>query len=318
MKIDALFESEHLPVMISPGADKRLSALHEYLRSEAEPLRALLGRHGGILFRGFEVEGAEDFRATNESLGAQPFDYVGGNSPRSRVAADVFTSTEYPASEVISLHNEMSYLPSWPRRLFFCSVVPAASGGQTSLAHGGEVLRRLPADVVQRLRSKQISYIRNFRSDIPLGKNWQTTYQTDDRAEVEAIAASQGSTCRWQPNGSLRVSTRCQATLVHPDTGAEYWFNQAEQWHPTALNPAIRSMFEGMVGRGNLPHECEYGDGEPMEPEVLAEIRRVLDDSKLLFDWQRGDVLMIDNVAMMHGREAFKGERKTLAYLSST
>lgn len=318
MKIEALFEYEHLPVVITPTADKRLPALHEYLRSEAEALQQLLGRHGGILFRGFDVNTPEDFRASNECLGAQPFDYVGGNSPRSRVAADVFTSTEYPASEVISLHNEMSYLPSWPRRLFFCSMIPATRGGQTSLAHGGDVLRQLPVDVVERFCGKQINYIRNLQSDIPLGKNWQTTYQTQDRAEVEAIVASQGSTCRWQPNGSLRVSTRCKATLAHPDTGKEYWFNQAEQWHPTALNPAMRSMFEEMVGPGNLPHECEYGDGDPMEADVLVEIRRVLERSKLLFDWQRGDLLMVDNIAMMHGRESFGGERKTLAYLSAT
>ena len=140
MKIEPLFESEHHPVVITPGADKTLPALHEYLRSESASLKHLLGQHGGILFRGFEVDSAEDFRASNECLGAQPFDYVGGNSPRSRIAADVFTSTEYPASEVISLHNEMSYLPAWPRRLFFYSAITATSGGQTSLAHGGDVM----------------------------------------------------------------------------------------------------------------------------------------------------------------------------------
>ncbi|MGO4775322.1 TauD/TfdA family dioxygenase, partial [Lysobacter sp. 2RAB21] len=71
-------------------------------------------------------------------------------------------------------------------------------------------------------------------------------------------------------------------------------------------------------GVGNLPHECEYGDGEPIEDDVLIEIRRALNTSKLLFDWQRNDLLMIDNILMMHGRESFKGERKTLAYLSAT
>ncbi len=50
----------------------------------------------------------------------------------------------------------------------------------------------------------------------------------------------------------------------------------------------------------------------------MSEIRRALDRSKLLFDWQRNDLLMIDNLLMMHGRESFKGERKTLACLSAT
>ncbi|ALN92629.1 TauD/TfdA family dioxygenase [Lysobacter gummosus] len=319
MKVNSLFSAtEHHPVVITPDGDASLQALHDYLGNNEDQVQQLLLRHGGILFRGFGVDGAEGFRGSAERLGARPFDYVGGNSPRSRVSADVYTSTEYPASEVISLHNEMSYLPSWPRRLFFYSLIPAASGGQTSLANSGDVLRALPEEIRAKFRDKKVNYIRNFQTEIPLGKNWQTTYQTRDRAEVESIVADQGSVCHWGAKDALRVSTRCEAFATHPQTGEEVWFNQAEQWHPSALNPAIRGMFEQALGVGNLPHECEYGDGEPIEENVLIEIRRALNTSKLLFDWQRNDLLMIDNILMMHGRESFKGERKTLAYLSAT
>lgn len=89
----------------------------------------------------------------------------------------------------------MSYLPQWPRRLFFYSLVPAASGGQTSLASSKDVLRAMPTEIVRKFREKKIRYIRNFYSDIPFGKSWQKTYQTQDRGEVENIAAKQGSTC---------------------------------------------------------------------------------------------------------------------------
>ncbi len=319
MKVNPLFStSDHHPVVITPGADASRGALHEYLAASAEDIQTLLARHGGILFRGFGLSSAEDFRDCSERLGAKAFDYTGGNSPRSRVANDVYTSTEHPASEVISLHNEMSYLPNWPRRLFFFSAIPASAGGQTSLASSVDVLRAVPTEITEGLRRKKINYIRNLQSTIPLGKNWQTTYQTKDRSEVESIVAEQGSICEWRSDGTLRVATRCEACTTHPDTGEEVWFNQAEQWHPSALNPAIRGMFEQMVGKGNLPHECEYGDGEQLPEGALAEVRRALDRCKLLFDWQRGDLLMIDNLLMMHGRESFKGERKTLAYLSAT
>jgi alpha-ketoglutarate-dependent taurine dioxygenase len=319
MNIAPLFStSDHHPVVITPGADASLQALHDYVLANGTQIQQLLTAHGGILFRGFDLTGAQEFRGCAERLGGTPFEYVGGNSPRRGVATDVYTSTEYPATEVISLHNEMSYLPAWPRRLFFYSQLPAASGGQTSLANSRDVLHALPADIVNRFREKKLTYIRNFQSGIPLGKSWQTTYQTEDRAEVESIAASQGSVCAWLPNGALRLSTRCDAVTMHPETGEEVWFNQAEQWHPSALKPATRGMFEQIVGVGNLPHECEYGDGDPLEEDLLVEVRRALDRSKLLFDWQRHDLLMVDNILMMHGREAFKGERKTLAYLSAT
>lgn len=319
MKVSSLFStSEHHPVVITPGADNSLGALQEYATAHRDELQQLLLKHGGVLFRGFGLSGPQDFHNTTQTLGAQPFGYVGGDSPRNRVVADVFTSTEYPASEVISMHNEMSYLPNWPTRLFFYSLIPAASGGQTSLASSIDVLQTVPEPIVRKLREKKVNYIRNFYANIPFGKSWQATYQTEDRDEVEKIAAEQGSVCKWSADGMLRVSTVCDAFASHPVTGAQVWFNQAEQWHASSLNPAIRGMFEQMVGKGNLPHECEYGDGEPMPEEELAEVRRQLDRNKLLFDWQRNDLLMIDNILMMHGRESFKGERKTLAYLSST
>lgn len=319
MKVSPLFStSARQPVVVTPDADASLHALNDYLSNNQHEIKEMLLKHGGVLFRGFGLNGAQDFHNCSQKLGALPFGYVGGDSPRSRVVADVFTSTEYPASEVISLHNEMSYLPSWPTRLFFYSLIPATTGGQTSLAMSGDVLRSLPEEIVRKFREKKINYIRNFHTKIPFGKNWQSTYQTEDREEVEKIAAEQGSICSWFSDGMLRVTTRCDAFATHEQTGDEVWFNQAEQWHASSLNPAMRTMFEKMVGQGNLPHECEYGDGEPMEEEVLAEVRRILDSNKLLFDWQRNDLLMIDNVLMMHGRESFKGERKTLAYLSST
>jgi alpha-ketoglutarate-dependent taurine dioxygenase len=316
-QISPLFSpAPHHPVVITPTGDASLAALGDYLERERDVLQQALWRHGGLLFRGFDVKSAEDFRACTERLGAKSFDYVGGNSPRTRVSPDVYTSTEYPATETITLHNEMSYLPAWPSRLFFYSLIPAASGGQTSLAHSIDVLKAAPAHVVERLREKKIKYIRNFHAGIPLGKSWQVTYQTEKREEVEEIVASQGSTCEWQDKGGLRVSTVCDAFAVHPVTGEEVWFNQAEQWHRSALNPALRDMFEKMVGKGNLPHECEYGDGEPLADDDMAAVRKAMNDNKLLFDWQHGDVLVIDNLLMMHGREPFKGERKTLAYLS--
>jgi len=319
MQVNALFApSQQDPIVITPDEDSSLAALRAYIEECKEELDKQLLTHGGILFRGFAIDGVANFQAVAKMLGGEPFEYLGGNSPRRRVVADVFTSTEYPSSEVISLHNEMSYLPTWPKRLFFYSEVPASSGGQTSLARSGEVLNTLSDRIVDKLREKKINYIRNFQSALPIGKTWQLTYMTQDRDEVESIVARQGSICRWQANGSLRISTPCSALTVHPQTGQEVWFNQAEQWHPSALDPAVRDMYEKVLGKGNLPHECEYGDGEPIDDDVLKDIRQAMNCSKLLFDWRRNDLLMIDNILMMHGREAFKGERKTLAYLSAT
>ena len=278
-------------------------------------MRQLMLDHGGILLRGFDVAGAEEFNACVTALGGQALDYAGGNSPRTRVSGDIFTSTEYPATETISLHNEMSYLPAWPRRLFFYSQIPAATGGQTSLASSVDLLHSLPDHIVKTFQDRQLNYVRNFPANVKLGKTWQVTYGTADRDEAEQLIRQQGSDCVWGSNGDLKVTTRCDALAVHPDTGTEAWFNQAEQWHPSALHPELRKLFES---RNMLVHHCEHGDGSPLDEAMLGTIRQHANQNKLLFDWKKGDVLMIDNILMMHGREAFTGARKTLAYLSGT
>lgn len=315
MHISQLFAAPAHPVVVTPAGDASFAHLTVYLRENAVELTRLLQQHGGILFRGFDIDAAEQFGACATGLGATPYDYVGGNSPRTRVMQDVYTSTEYPASETISLHNEMSYLPDWPRRLLFYCAEPPAGGGQTSLASGRDILRALPQQTVQLLEERKINYVRNFQSGVRVGKSWQSTYLTENRAEVEAILRRQNSTFTWGADGSLRVSTRRDAIVRHPDTGEAVWFNQAEQWHPSSLHPEIRALFEES---GLLAHQSEFGDGTPFRDEFLAEIRDVLNRQKLKFDWQRKDLLVIDNMLMMHGREAFSGSRKILVYLSGT
>ncbi len=310
--------SAHHPLLVTPEADSSCEALRAYLMAHRAELQRLLLKHGAILFRGFNVAGAVEFESCAASLDARPYGYVGGNSPRTRVASDVFTSTEYPASEAISLHNEMSYLPTSPRRLFFYSLVPARSGGQTPLASGLDVRRAMPEEIVTTLRKRGLKYIRNFKPNLPLAKSWQDTYSTSDRDEAASLIARQGSQCTWLPGGALQVCTRCDALARHPQTGEEVWFNQAEQWHPSALAPQVRKLYEQLLGKDGLPHDCRYADGEPIAEDVMVEIRRTLQQCKLLFDWQRHDLLVIDNILMMHGREPFTGERKTLAYLSQT
>jgi alpha-ketoglutarate-dependent taurine dioxygenase len=316
MTLAPLFAQPGGPIVATPDSTGGgIEALRADVERRAGDWEGLLQEHGAILFRGYALDGAADFEAAVAALGGESDGYVGGNSPRTRVLHDVFTATDYPASEGISLHNELSYRPSWPRRLFFFCDVPALRGGQTPLARGGAVLRAMPSAIVDALRAKKVNYVRRFQPNVRMGKTWQATYETDDRDRAGEIIRAQGSVARWSADGALRVSTVCDAFAVHPRTGEEVWFNQAEQWHPSALAPALRAMLEP---RGRLAHHCEFGDGSPMDDAMLAAIRRVLEAHKLKFDWCKGDLLMLDNILVMHGREPFAGSRRTLAYLSRT
>jgi hypothetical protein len=209
----------------------------------------------------------------------------------------------------------MSYLRAWPRKLFFYSEVPATVGGQTSLACSRRILQEMPTEIVETLKAKRLKYVKYFKSGMNFGKSWQNTYLTDDRASVEKLLIQQGSSFIWSKDYSLQVATECAATTTHPELGCEVWFNQAEQWHPSSLSPPLRTYLES---NGLLVHNCTYADGSSMDEKMLAEIRRISNKNKVMFDWCRGDVLIIDNLLSMHGREPYSGKRTTLAFLSAT
>src|SRR5688572_9503529 len=98
--------------------DATIKSLPELLKTEAEQLKELLVKNGAILFRSFGIDSAEKLEACVNAFPGKSLDYVDGNSPRTRLQDKVYTSTEYPAGEFISLHNELSYGNKWPGYLF--------------------------------------------------------------------------------------------------------------------------------------------------------------------------------------------------------
>jgi len=65
-----------------------------------------------------------------------------------------------------------------------------------------------------------------------------------------------------------------------------------------------------------LPTNTYYGDGEPIESDVLEELRAAYHAETVSFPWQRGDVMLLDNMLVAHGRAPYSGPRKILVGMS--
>lgn len=117
---------------------------------------------------------------------------------------------------------------------------------------------------------------------------------------------------RGSPEGTPELRTRqtCQATLVHPVSGESVWFNQAHLFHISSLDKELRLSLIEELGEENIPRNASYGNGDPFEPEILEHIRNVYEKEKMKFKWHKGDIMILDNILMAHGRETYKGERK--------
>jgi alpha-ketoglutarate-dependent taurine dioxygenase len=90
------------------------------------------------------------------------------------------------------------------------------------------------------------------------------------------------------------------------------WFNHAAFFHVSTLEPSIREPLLAEFPEADLPHNTYYGDGSAIEPAVLDEIRAAYQQEMVIFPWQAGDILMLDNMLTAHGRMPFMGGRKVV------
>lgn len=303
-----LSPAHSLPLVIEPavaGVD-----LASWAAQQRDALEQKLLKHGALLFRGFAVRGVEPFERVIAALSPGALEYMFRASPRTRVGGNIYTSTDYPADQAIFPHNEHSYSPRFPLRLFFHCQIPSATGGETPIGATRDVRAAIRPDIEARFRDKGVLYVRNYGDGF--GLPWPTVFQTEDRAEVEAYCASVGIEVEWKPNDRLRTLQRGPAVVRHPRTGEEVWFNHATFFHVSTLPPAIRDPLQADFDAMDLPTNTFYGDGSPIEPEVLQALRRAYLDALVKFRWQEGDVLFIDNMLAVHGREPFTGKRAIL------
>jgi alpha-ketoglutarate-dependent taurine dioxygenase len=266
--------------------------------------------HGGILFRGFPFAGAADLERFIEAVSGAALEYRERSSPRSAVEGNIYTSTDYPPDQPIFLHNENSYQQTWPLKIFFLCVRPAATGGATPIADCRRVGSRIDPDVRERFRARGWMVVRNFGTGFGLA--WTTVFQTDDRRQVEAHCRRGGIDVEWRAGDRLRTRAVRPALTAHPKTGEPIWFNHATFFHVSTLEQSVREPLLAEFGEDELPTNTFYGDGSPIEPEVLDHLRAAYRAETVRFDWQRGDLLMLDNMLVAHGREPYAGERRVL------
>jgi alpha-ketoglutarate-dependent taurine dioxygenase len=320
LDVSIVDEKHNLPLEIRPGGelDGTPEGLISWWRENSDWIDEKLFLHGALRFRGFGVADQPPLAKITSSVNEKLLSYVDGNSPRTKVGSGVYTSTEYPAEYFISMHNELSYAQEWPARLFFCCVTPAAEGGETPLCDHRALLSALDSAVVDEFRSKGVTYIRNLHGGKGFGPSWQNTFETQERADVERYAADSGAEIEWKSDGGVRLATRRPATHVHPVTGEEVWFNQADQFHPTTHpKPIYDSMMALYKGRErDMPQYVTLGDDSEISAEVLDHIRETTRSLLVVSPWRKGDLVVVDNVLVSHGRMPFKGERKVLVSMA--
>ncbi|GAC1447381.1 MAG: TauD/TfdA family dioxygenase [Vulcanimicrobiaceae bacterium] len=275
-------------------------------------------RRGAMLFSGLGTDSAELFAVLSSIFFEQQLEYVGGDSPRTRLSDRVYTSTEYPAQYAISLHNELSYANKWPAQLMFCCTIPAEGGGETPIADSRAILRELDPAIRDEFVRRGLRYLRNLHGGDGFGRSWQQTFETEERAAVERYCAETSTDFEWKADGGLRLIQTRPATATHPRTGDVVWFNQADQYHPSNRPKALHESLVRLYGDdpSELPTYVTFADGGTIATEMLDAVRQTVAALTVASPWQRGDALWIDNMLTCHGRTAYRGKRQVLVSMS--
>jgi len=299
-----LGEGSRLPLVLEPmveGID-----LAEWNLKNREWIEAQLLVHGGVLFRNFSLPSPADFERAAKAVYGELFgDY--GDLPKNAAGEKIYESTPYPPDQMILYHNESSHLPSWPRKISFHCVIPAKAGGCTPVFDTREALKHIDPAVLNEVRTKGLMYVRNFSKGVD--PTWEAFFHTSDKATVEQMCRDAGSEFEWKSDGGLRVINRSKGIVKHPKTHEEMFFNQVQIHHIYCVDEDTREGLRALFDDQDLPRNVYYGDGSPIPDETMQHLGEVFEKIAVRFKWQKGDMIMLDNMLVTHARDSFEGPR---------
>lgn len=304
---------EQFPLTLRPGQAGAVN-LADWARTSGPLIEEMLARHGALLFRDFGVDSVSGFEQFLGAVAPELIEYGERSSPRTKIGKGVYTSTDHPADQSILLHNEQSYTLDWPMKIIFYCELPALRLGGTPIADSRKILARLSPPVVGRFGEKQVMYVRNYGDG--LGLHWREVFQTDSRAEVEDRCRRTHIEYEWKKGDRLRTRQVRPALRNHPRTGESVWFNHALFFHFSSLDSRARESILSVVDEEDVPFNTFYGDGSPIEADVLEEIRAAYAQETVCSPWRKGDILLLDNMLSAHGREPFEGARKIVVAMA--
>jgi alpha-ketoglutarate-dependent taurine dioxygenase len=287
-----------------------------WCRDHREAVRSAVAAHGSLVVRGLGLRDAAEagavFRHLADGLMAEEEAFA----PRTPYGDGVYSSTKWPANQQMCMHHELSYALEFPGLLLFACLTAPTSGGATAVADAPTVLDALPDRLSARFEQEGWLLVRNYNDEI--GASVEEAFGSDDRAAVEQYCRRRGIDVQWQPDGGLRTRQRRPAVVRHPRTGQRCWFNQVAFLNEWTLAEEIREYLVDVYGADGLPFNTAFGNGDPIDEDVVRVINETYEAHTRREPWQAGDLMLVDNIRTAHSREPYEGPREVLVGLGDT
>jgi alpha-ketoglutarate-dependent taurine dioxygenase len=248
-----------------------------------------------VLFRGFDIN-TEKFKKFTELLSTNFMPFVGGFYSRKKINGDeTLLSVTYPdGSEdhrVIPLHGEMHYKKKKPTLLWFYCANPALKGGETTVCDGVQIYNNLNSSTQKLFEEKRLKYIQNY----PDGK-WQQIYGTDDLMVVKQVCEENHVHLIVNKDKSITTEYVCSA-IIKSKCGQ----------HRVFINNILTAVYYEHPDAFVL-----FEDGTKIPETVIREVQEIAAKLTYPIEWQKHDVLMVDNTRLLHGRKAFYDNQRDI------
>jgi len=313
-------QSDGIPeslMTISATAEDNAKGL-DYFVENKEMILNHMNKNGAVLFKNFDMsKDPEGFRRVWETLGLAPcLDPIHSSGLRSFLSArdGVYeeVNKQSLAGHYIGLHNESTFKKTATYGAFVCFSPASVKGGEFFIADGAKIFRDIKPEVLEDLytRGVRISVSNldlGFLSALgPLKENaMEAVKGLVDKAvapkfdmDLDMIYGTDGNPGRLQA-----IEHKQSPINRHPESGRPVWFCNIHN-HARYLRDR-RPCTVPEVGMTDV----YYGDLSKIPGDTLEHINDVSNKHIQNLEMQSGDVLLIDNYRMLHGRQTFEGDR---------
>ncbi|GEM_PF-2938554 len=333
---------KELPLVIEPVKEKSFGALTELVRDNSDWFNQQRDTYGAILFRGFEVENGTQFESILELLKIKLASYYHfGSAQRVRITDKVFTSSEASPDLILMPHNELNMVPVRPNILaFFCQIQPALYG-ETPIINTEKIFNGLSSSFQYQLANFPQKYVRFVPENL-----LDIVFEKLSREEITEMLQNGGFNFHWEPDGSLYFECSYIPLFTHPRTGkvclglstfdclaTREWYQSIAQryqlgkrlyykWLPSKLykileqrrtvKVTVEDNSQQRSSRLNTYFVNEEGKSFKLREAQASELGKTEWKNAVVFPWKQGDILVIDNLQVAHGRLNTREPRKIL------
>ncbi|KAL5399271.1 hypothetical protein PMIN06_005544 [Paraphaeosphaeria minitans] len=312
----------------NPTLEEAISHLSSL--SQSKSLFPLVHEHGGaVLLRGLPLSTPDDYSRLAHAFGFSPHEEVGRPPIRTVLAPNVKTANEGPPELPIWPHNEYGWSTHNPSWLTFCCLEVPETGGATPIINSIGLAHRLEQEAPEffaKLLEKGVKYVYRYGRDQVESNTGASVFaaygqhiENGDseeviKAKVEKEVRRHSETWEWHGDGSLSVEHVVPIIRRHLTTGRTIWFgNLTSAYGRARHHGATQPPYQGDDGSYHPPPI--YGDGTVIATEDLELALDIAEEMQVDLHWEKGDVVLLDNYAVMHSRRPWVGKRVVLAAL---